>query len=151
MGFSRYHRNLPHWRQDGAVYFITWRLSARQAAMSPAERTVVLDALRHFHGARYQLVACVIMDNHVHALVRPDEGFSLTSIIQTWKSYTSKLLLKARGASPPFWQDEYFDRIVRDAKEFEEKLSYIHHNPFKRWPALGDYSWSWWPDKEQAP
>ena len=24
---TMYHRNLPHWRQDGATYFVTYRLA----------------------------------------------------------------------------------------------------------------------------
>jgi len=30
------------------------------------------------------------------------------------------------------WQDEYFDRIVRDDEEFLQKLKYIAANPWKR-------------------
>ena len=51
----------------------------------------------------------------------------------------------------PFWQDESFDRIVRDSAEFEEKLSYIYNNSFKRWPQLESYEWLWWPDKDGVP
>ena len=41
------------------------------------------------------------------------------------------------------WQDESFDRIVRDDEEFAQKLDYIVGNPWKRWPEIGDYPRVW--------
>ena len=34
------------------------------------------------------------------------------------------------------WQDEYFDRVVREEKEFAQKFDYIQSNPWTRWPKL---------------
>lgn len=148
--FHIYRRRLPHWRLDEAVYFVTWRIARGQRIMAPAERSIVLNALRHFEGVRYDIAGCVVMDDHVHALMRPRAGFELERITQTWKSFSSRTLLKTRGAKAPFWQDESFDRIVRDVKEFDEKLSYIWSNPLKRWPNLeGEYPWVWWPEKDK--
>lgn len=47
------------------------------------------------------------------------------------------------GRRGRIWQDEYFDRIVRDEKEFAEKFNYIVGNPWKRWPELTHYGWVW--------
>lgn len=41
------------------------------------------------------------------------------------------------------WQDEYFDRIVRDENEFVQKLHYIIGKPWKRWPEMREYVWVW--------
>jgi hypothetical protein len=41
------------------------------------------------------------------------------------------------------WQDEYFDRIVRDDKEFVQKREYIVGTPWKRWPEMPGYPWVW--------
>jgi putative DNA methylase len=50
---------------------------------------VVQDALLFFDGERYRLSAWVIMPNHVHALLRPEFGNTLSAILHTWKSYSS--------------------------------------------------------------
>jgi len=147
-----YRRRLPHWRLDDAVYFVTWRIARRQPIMSPDERSIVLNALLHFEGDRYDIAGCVVMDDHVHVLLRVHEGLTLEAITQMWKSFTSRNILKSRRAKAPFWQDESFDRIVRDAREFDEKLSYIWNNPLKRWPDMkSEYPWVWWPGKEDIP
>ncbi|MFH1095530.1 MAG: hypothetical protein V1728_04900, partial [Candidatus Micrarchaeota archaeon] len=48
------------------------------------------------------------------------------------------------------WQEEYFDRIVRDVVELQEKAEYIGRNPWKRWPDLDSYRWVWVEDGEEA-
>ncbi len=133
---------------DDATYFVTWRVARGQEPLSSDERTIVLDAMRFFHDKRYDLIACVVMDDHAHALVHPRESIRLEKIMHSWKSFTSNIILKARKTKPPLWQDESFDRIIRDAREFDVKLDYIWNNPFKRWPELDEYPWVWWPDKE---
>lgn len=32
----------------------------------------------------------------------------------------------------PVWQKEYYDSVIRNEKDFIEKLNYIHYNPVKR-------------------
>ena len=47
-------------------------------------------------------------------------------------------LLKRKGA---VWQEEYFDRIVRDEAELFEKWNYIRNNPVKN--SLADSPKEW--------
>jgi REP element-mobilizing transposase RayT len=137
-----YRRWLPHWRMSGAVYFVTWRCHPDSRTLNPAEREVVLSALRHFEGLRYRLFAYVAMDDHVHAVVQPLKGFALEALLHSWKSFTANAINRLRGRTGPVWQKEYFDRIVRDEDEFFEKCQYILNNPLKRWPELKEYPWA---------
>ena len=136
-----YRRNLPHWRADGVVYFVTWRLHKTNAPLEPDERTVVSRAIEHFHNSRYWLIAYVVMDDHVHVLVRLSDGVQLQSTIHSWKSYTANKLQKTLVRESRVWQSEYLDRIVRDASELENSISYIATNPIKRWPESQEYPW----------
>ena len=174
-------RNLPHWRQAGAAYFVTFRLADAVPAIllrewkqeletwlkfhpepwdaatkheyhrrfqesreewldkghgscllqesSAAE--VVAGALKYFEGTRYLLDAFVVMPNHVHALVQPLNGHSLSEILHSWKSFTGKQLKHGKGNHEAVWQDENYDRIVRDEKELERFRDYIECNPSK--------------------
>ena len=65
-----YHRRLPHWRQDECIYFVTWRLACYQPELDPRERDLMMAAMKRFDAERYELVAYVLMNDHVHALVR---------------------------------------------------------------------------------
>ena len=68
---SMCRRTLPHWRLDGAIYFVTWRLDSSQPPLAPAERSLVRDALLFAAGKSFDLFAYVVMDDPVHVLVQP--------------------------------------------------------------------------------
>lgn len=134
---------MPHWRLAGSVYFVTWRLASSQARLNDEERRVTMSAIRHFDGSRYELYACVVMDDHVHVLIKPLESYRLQQLVHSWKSFTGHKFRQDYGRKAPIWQEEYFDRIVRDEKEFLDKAQYILNNPLKRWPEVEDYPWVW--------
>jgi REP element-mobilizing transposase RayT len=146
-GFHCTKRNLPHWQLPGSVYFITWRCLTGKN-LSSEERTITLDAIRHWHGIKWQLYAAVIMPEHVHALAQPlnqpTEGtFSLAEILHSIKRFSARKINQGRGMQGSLWQDECFDRIVRDEAEFLEKWQYIRNNPVKAAlaSAAEDYPW----------
>ena len=98
-------------------------------------------AIKSFDGQRYQLAAYVVMDDHVHALLTPLAGYELKAILHSRKSFTARQMQREDGRFAGVWQDESFDRIARDDREFAQKLDYIVGNPWKRWPEIGDYPW----------
>jgi REP element-mobilizing transposase RayT len=81
------------------------------------------------------------MNDHVHVVLTPSAGFELSRIVQSWKSFTGHRLPRLGRRRAPVWQSEYFDRIVRDTDELEEKVRYVHMNPWRRWPSLEAYRW----------
>ncbi|MDJ0520982.1 MAG: transposase [Planctomycetota bacterium] len=81
-----------------------------------------------------ELDACVIMPNHVHAIIRfrpPERGArladrpSLGDVIRWWKTQSS---LRSGRA---LWQRGYYDRVIRDDDELFHARGYIHRNPVK--------------------
>ena len=146
--FKITRRTLPHWQEPGRVYFITWRCKKGEV-LSPEERTITLESLHYWDGRKWTLYAAVIMPDHVHALVQPltlpqSAGvFDLAEIIHSVKSFSVHQINRLRGRRGSLWQDERYDRIVRDEAEFLEKWQYIMNNPLKqelvqRWE---DYPW----------
>ncbi len=172
-------RYLPHWRQDGKLYFVTWRqkdglpkerleelVGDREAwqrthghsnpndltvhlrkeytrlyrerveqwldaghgscvLKQEAARSIMVEALHHFDGVRYRLGSYAIASNHVHVLVLPLGDLSLSGILHSWKSFTSNAINKLTGRSGSLWQDESYDRLVRDADELHGFEEYI--------------------------
>ena len=95
----------------------------------PEIRDLVENALRHFDGDRYDLLAWSVMPNHAHVLVRPHEEHTLPEILHAWKSYTAKEANRLLGRTGSFWQEEYYDHVVRDAADFGNQVKYILNNP----------------------
>ena len=90
---------------------------------------IVANALRHFDHDRYVLDAFVVMPNHVHVLVRLAEGQPLADVLHSWKSFSAKAINRQLGRSGRIWQEESYDRIVRDWNELVRSRDYIARNP----------------------
>lgn len=82
-------------------------------------------------GERYQLLAWVIMPNHVHILIRPLDGFTVSPIMHSIKSYTAHEANKIRDRRGQFWAKEYFDRYIRDQRHLASTIVNIENNPVK--------------------
>ena len=67
----------------------------------------------------------VVMPNHVHMIVCKSNGKSIASDIRTFKGLVSKQV----GAS--IWQDSFYDHIIRNEQDYQEKWCYIDENPAK--------------------
>ncbi len=92
---------------------------------------LVENALLYFDGKRYLLHGWVVMPNHVHALFTPVDGFALTGILHSWKSFTAKEGNRIVGQGGKFWQEEYFDRYMRNDRHYFASIEYIELNPVK--------------------
>ena len=90
---------------------------------------VVRDALYHFDGEHYDLGPWCVMPNHVHFLIKPREGYSLSKILQGIKSASAKEINRMLGREGSLWQKESYDHIVRDADDYWNQRSYVLGNP----------------------
>jgi REP element-mobilizing transposase RayT len=149
--FRTYKNRMPHWRSVGSTYFVTWRLAAQQHDLSPPERDTVQQAILHFGGQRYDLLAHVVMTDHVHVLLEPTAEYKLETIVHTWKSFSAHQLQRLHGRDSNVWQKDYFNRIIRDERELRETVRYILLNPSKRWPGTVGYRWLGLGGTEAAP
>ena len=109
----------------------------------PAVAELVENAFLHFHEARYDLLAWVVMPNHVHVLVQPHDEWSVSAIVHTWKSFTAHAANRLLNRSGPFWQADYFDRFIRDEEHFRSTLTYIEDNPVKARLCAHPADWPW--------
>ena len=94
--------------------------------------TIVAEVLRHFDGDRLSQIAWVVMPNHVHAVFVLNPAWSLEKIILSWKGFTARKINPLLGRTGSFWQRDYFDRLVRDAKHLANCVRYIRRNPGTR-------------------
>jgi len=93
----------------------------------------VTDSLHHFDGERYELACYVVMPNHVHLIVRPfdEDDKALSRITRSWKRHASREINKLYGLGERLWQDESYDRIIRDEEHLWRTVQYINRNPAK--------------------
>ena len=99
----------------------------------------VQNALLHFDGQRYELLAWAVMPNHVHAVVKPLEAHELKDILHSWKSFTAKEINRLLARQGQVWMEEYYDHLIRDEKDFCNQINYVLNNAEK----VGLRDWKW--------
>lgn len=117
-------------------YYVTICTQNRELAMaSPDVCRVVEEAWRslprRFRGTG--LDEYVVMPNHVHGIVIirfPEDSLTLGDIMRAFKSISAiaaNRLLARSGR--PFWQRNYYERVIRSERELNAVREYIRTNP----------------------
>ncbi len=83
----------------------------------------------------YDLVAFCVMPNHIHILFKQND--ELRKIMQVLKGSTSFSINKMLGKKGKFWEENYYDKVIRDENHFHTVYEYIKNNPIKA--GLKDY------------
>jgi REP element-mobilizing transposase RayT len=85
----------------------------------------VQESILHRVDTEYDLRTWVVMPNHIHFLIRQNEGLELEDIMQAFKSYTAHKCNRLLARAGQFWQVDYFDRFIRDIVHFRAVVRYI--------------------------
>ncbi|MGB9458648.1 MAG: transposase [Bryobacteraceae bacterium] len=149
-----WQRRLPHWVPEDSAVLVTWRLAGSKRAPVPAAgarwlgqariAAILAQALIHGETVRrsYDLLAWVIMPNHVHVVMQPIRP--LSEIMRWLKAATANranALLGRTGTA--FWQREYFDRWIRSENQLAPVIAYVEDNPVRSGLAACSEEWPW--------
>ncbi len=129
LSFHSWRRHLPHFQLFGdsrdvcptGYYFITFTTNDKRSLLS-SQKDSVFNAIRYLGSKKYELYAAVVMNNHAHTIINPTD--TLSKIMHSIKSFTAHQINKASNRKGKLWQDENFDRAIRDEEEFLEKINY---------------------------
>ncbi|KAA0222283.1 hypothetical protein EDS67_27125 [candidate division KSB1 bacterium] len=100
---------------------------------------ILAGALHYFDGKRYELVAFVIMPNHVHVLFRLRAPNRLEKVVKSWKGFSARKINERLGRRGSLWQEEYWDRMIRNERHYFKCLEYIQKNPQHAKLRAGEY------------
>jgi REP element-mobilizing transposase RayT len=104
---------------------------------------IVENALLYFDGERYALHAWCVMPNHVHTLFTPEAGFKMSRIVSSWKSFTANKCNQALNRTGKLWEQEPFDRHIRNEQHYRNAIAYIENNPVKACLSEKPVDWRW--------
>jgi REP element-mobilizing transposase RayT len=91
----------------------------------------VANALLHYDNERYMLDSFVVMPNHVHTLFRLMEPHRLEDIVKSWKGFTAREINRRLQRRGSLWQEDYWDRLIRNETHWAKCREYICDNPRK--------------------
>jgi putative transposase len=134
---------LERFQQSRQSHFVTYSCDQRRPLLGSEVACVTFERALERVRRRFDLrvYAYVIMPEHVHVLLSEPERGTLAEALKSLKQGVARRLV-GRDAEH-FWLKRYYDRNVRDAQEFTEKLRYIHRNPVKRGLCARPDDWPW--------
>jgi putative transposase len=132
----RYRRNLI----PGATYFFTVALQDRRATTLVDHVDLLRSSFAKVRSAQpFRIEALVVLPEHLHALITMPPGDS--NYPRLWRRLKGHFTqhVAASGVPVPrfgdgryaLWQRRYWEHTIRDAKDFERHVDYIHFNPVK--------------------
>ena len=124
---------LPRYNDENQCHFVTSVTRDRNETFGELDAINILAAAISFYQERddFNLHGYVIMSDHVHLLITPHK-MTISDIMRNIKSYTGNAIRNKLGIDSDIWQDSFYDHLVRDEKDFEAKLHYMHNNPIKK-------------------
>ena len=117
----------------GGTYFFTLVTHNRKPIFSDLEAVETLRMAFKYIMPRfpYSIVATVIMPDHIHAVWTLPEGDSDFST--RWRliksCFTRNWTNRHKGVS--VWQHRFWEHLIRNEKDLERHVEYIHYNPVK--------------------
>ncbi|TVP78772.1 MAG: hypothetical protein EA353_07640 [Puniceicoccaceae bacterium] len=98
----------------------------------PRPNQLCLEAMIAMEKEGWLVGEATVMPNHVHLLIlEQDTGFSLKQIVERFKGRSARWINQALGRSERFWQQDWFDRWIRNEGELAKTIAYIRNNPVK--------------------
>jgi len=134
---------------EGAAYHVTSRTNDKVRVFdSNLGRKIMLlvieDAKEKY---AFTLHNFCIMPTHIHLLITPASGTSISRIIQWIKTHSAKRWNCIHGSTDHLWGERFFSRPVKDLREFFNVYNYIDQNAVtaglvnnaQDWEASGAY------------
>ena len=151
---------MPNYKRifvQGHSYFITIVTHDRQHILIKnikLLRYVFSESKKLYH---YDIVAIVILPDHLHMIIEPEDANEYPKIISYLKrkftylvnkndenkndTFISKSKKKKRESN--IWQRRYYEHTIRDERDFNLHLDYIHYNPVKHHYVQNTKEWEY--------
>lgn len=98
--------------------------------LQPDIAAICKDSFTFYNGKKYVLISYCIMANHIHMLITlRNSNTNISQILKVVKGFSSYKINKLLGLSGTFWQNESYDRFIRDDAELFFTIKYILLNP----------------------
>ena len=133
----------PRLLLEGAWYHVTARINHGEMLLDRGEvkdlfLALLARAKRHY---RFQIINFCIMGNHVHLMIQPAKGESLSDIMRWQLGCFARAYNKQQGIHGHFWGDRFHSRILAGLRQIAIVFGYIDANPVNA--SLVEYPWEW--------
>lgn len=84
------------------------------------------------HFSTVQVDQCIVMPNHVHAIIQicgadSEKSVNLSTVVGLYKSGVTREIRKLHPCMQ-VWQRSFHDHVIRNQQEYENIWTYVHYN-----------------------
>ena len=90
-------------------------------------RLTINDSVLH----KSEILAYVVMPDHVHLLIKLDSEITLSQFVQRYKSFATKSARELGLEFQSLWQKGFYDRAIRREDDIQGVARYIVANPIR--------------------
>jgi len=125
------------------IYFVTFCVEGRRPVLANSD---TLEAVKKGIAQlrRWEVLAAVIMPDHVHMIVSPVEDRDLS--IGDFAAGFKRLLRKNLSSQDWEWQRGCCDRLLRSDEDLESKWIYVQENPVRAGLVQRSEDWPYYLD-----
>lgn len=142
MGVSVYRR----FRDHRLPSLITTNVADRAPLLANPDAAAALEhaLVEARDELRFELLAWVIMPDHMHLVVQLPDRVSSDSVMRLVKGRFSRRWNHRRRAGGPLWQTRFHERVLTSERALLAAVEYVHANPVVAGlvDVAGDYEWS---------
>jgi len=136
--------NIHRLKTTDKIFFITTNLNLGDRLFDEPEYQIVAETIvRERRRLGFLLFGYVLMPDHWHALIWTPSPITISDVLQNVKRVSSFKINRLRRTRGSRWQHQFWDRFVRDTKEFGERLEYMHMNPVRKGLVEKPEQWRW--------
>ena len=140
---SNYHRSYVH----GGCYFftlVTWQRVPYFA--DEANINHLRSAFRHVKQHPFSIEAIVVLPDHLHTIWQlPENNANYSLRWRLIKHYVATKVETRRNhrQEKRVWQRRYWEHAIRDRRDWQNHMDYIHYNPVKHGHVAHPLEWEY--------
>ncbi len=141
---------LRHWDDLGTARFVTFSCFMRKPYLNqPGAKRLLVDEIDRARTKHlFKIIGYVLMPEHVHIVLFPQDKMKLGMVVGEIKSRMAKQYFAQSGVAPVgvtrvFWQRRCYDHNCRSVETVREKVRYCHQNPVTRGLVDSAEKWPW--------
>ena len=104
---------------------------------------IIKDSLKYTKTKiKFNITAIVILKDHLHVILQPDNIEDYPSIVKYFKTYFSRQIDiqnvdlpegKKHKKEKGIWQSRYWAHVILNENDLNKHIDYIHYNPMKHY------------------
>ncbi len=123
----------PRYLQIGADYHVTAKINRGEFALEPKviKEMFLVTVKRAKKKYSFKLKNYVLMDTHIHFLIKPGKGENLSRIMQWILGVFAKSYNKFYNFNGHVWSDRFKSKVIETFEQLLATFRYICNNPVK--------------------